>query len=406
MRRKTWKMGICVLLIGMFLANVIPVNASTYNYDIVWTKNYSSGYTNNAVAIDSNDNIIVCGIDDNYKGMILKYDKNGNLLWSVHITKEIYHKESKPHLYPTPSIPDVIDELQERGLSLFAVVTDSSDNIIVAGSFFDNSKVYSDIRVMKYSPSGTKLWEKKFSLWTYSFAQGVDVDSNNNIFVAGWVTNGADAKGLLIKIRGSDGYKLWQYERNKLGKIVVYTDVVVDSSNNPITAGMTATKSSEPDKDVIITKYSGTWGIIKREKIRAASALPYGVAIDKQGNFVIAGVAEYSGIQSHYLLRLSSSFNVLWEKQRVVNGGLTDVTIMKNGDIAVSGEKNSVNEYYAAIYSINTGSKLLDMYLGNKIGSGKDAYNDYMWGIASDNTGYLYVVGACPTSKTIKVHVT
>jgi hypothetical protein len=209
-----------------------------------------------------------------------------------------------------------------------------------------------------------------------------------------------------MKLKGSNGQKIWQKTRTKWGKFTMYNSVVVDSSDDVIAAGAIINPSNE-DYDVMITKFGGGYGVIWREIVRPTNAMPFKIVIDQQGNFVAVGMAKNNNIETHYLLKFNSNFNTLWETTGITEGFLYDVTLMNNGDIAVAGRKETdADKYYAAIYNKNTGNKILDMFLGECVATGWDAINDYMKGVAVDSAGYLYIVGAATVGKTIKVQVT
>ncbi len=141
----------------------------------LWTPafiTYDSGGTNDraqAVAVDSNNNIIVTGRGSRpgyptaTDFMTLKYDSNGNLLsgWPV-----FYNSGSNDYAY--------------------GVAVDSSDNIIVAGYNTISSNV--NYYTIKYDSIGNPLWDATYDGGLGSDAvRGVAVDSNDNIIVAGYV---------------------------------------------------------------------------------------------------------------------------------------------------------------------------------------------------------------------------
>lgn len=406
MKKNIGKIGICTLVVAMFLAIPVTVNASIpYDYEIVWERDYTDAYANCRVATDSDDNVIVCGTDQDEKGLVLKYDKYGNLTWWDHTSEKVYYQEPGPHPQPMPTTAEEL--LTEPFGALLDIVVDSNDNIIVAGAFYDSSEKYSVIYIKKYDPDGNEIWTKTYSPFLYSLAMGVDVDSNNDIFIAGYGGKvwPPSVKGFVIKLKGSTGQKLWQSTRTKWGKYTMYYSVVVDSSDDAIAAGAIINPSNE-DHDVMITKFGGWLGWRRDELVRATYALPTKVVIDQQGNFVAAGTEE-NNVQTHYLLKFNPNFNTLWETAGVTEGFLYDVAIMNNGDIAVAGRKEAnADEYYAAIYNKNTGNKILDMFLGECVATGWDFFNDYMKGVAVDSAGYLYITGAATVGKTIKVQVT
>ena len=166
-----------------------------YSYEIIWERNYENGYANCRVAIDSNDNIVVCGVDKDYKGLVIKYDKDGNLLWDDHTLPKVFSKKLTFSLIP--------EKFLEQGVgSLLDVTIDSNDNIIVVGSFYDESNRYCIAYIKKYSPNGDVIWEKKVSPFLYNQATGICIDSNDDVLIAGYGGRivPPSIKGFIIKL--------------------------------------------------------------------------------------------------------------------------------------------------------------------------------------------------------------
>ena len=74
------KIGAGVLILVLLIA-ATPLSAYTcYGYDILWEEDFDDGYAASKVAVDSDDNIVICGIYDDWKGLVVKYDKDGNVI--------------------------------------------------------------------------------------------------------------------------------------------------------------------------------------------------------------------------------------------------------------------------------------------------------------------------------------
>ncbi len=77
------------------------------------------------------------------------------------------------------------------------VTVDSSDNIYVTGYTKGSLDGYtnsggSDIFLVKYYDNGTKQWTKQLGTSEYDSANGVTVDSSDNIYVTGSTKGGLD----------------------------------------------------------------------------------------------------------------------------------------------------------------------------------------------------------------------
>ena len=181
-------------------------------YEIIWERNYERGYANCRVKVDSKDNIVVCGIDKEYKGLVLKYDKDGNLLWSDHTLPEIYKKK----IFDFAAISTTLNESFGGFLD---VAIDKNDNIFVVGSFYEDEK-HCHVFVRKYNSDGKEIWTTKFSPFQYNQATGIVVDKNGDVYIAGYGGNvkPPSLKGFIAKFSGLNGRILWHRKRWKLGK--------------------------------------------------------------------------------------------------------------------------------------------------------------------------------------------
>ena len=362
-----------------------------YDYEIVWERDYEKSYANCRVAVDSKDNIVVCGVDKDYKGLVIKYDKNGDFLWDDHSFPRIFNKKF------SFSKPINMNEILKNSIgSLLDITIDSNDNIIVVGSFYDLSGRYCVAYVKKYSPDGKVLWEKTYSPFLYNEATGICIDPNDDIFIAGYGGRlvPPSVKGFIMKLSKYDGRLIWKRIWRKFGKYTGYSSIAVN--NEIVTAGFTVWNG---DYDLAITKFN-RFGIRKRGIEIKTNVFPGKIVVDNEGNYIVAGQFEDEEY-THYLLKISSAFSILWQVSGL-GGGLYDAAIMKDGNIAVTG-KIDEKKYYAGMYS-KGGVKLLDMFLGNLVSGGNDM-NDWMRGIAVDSTNDLIIVGAAPIGKTIKVRI-
>ncbi|MGD9125785.1 MAG: SBBP repeat-containing protein [Planctomycetia bacterium] len=141
---------------------------------LLWTKQFGTSEDDTCDAwSDGSGNIYVTGTTQgdlgdtnagNYDAFVGKYDATGTLLW-----------------------------IEQFGTSNFdstcGVLTDSSDNIYVAGktggSLDGINAGYNDVFINKYSPSGTLLWTKQLGTSEDDSSSGISADSLGNIYMAG-----------------------------------------------------------------------------------------------------------------------------------------------------------------------------------------------------------------------------
>ena len=145
-----------------------------------------------AVAVDEQGNVYVAGGTGNLGPgsgtndyAILKYDPNGNLLWTQR--------------YNGPgSGPDLNDDFAS------ALAVDEQGNVYVTGWSRGNDTTY-DYATLKYDPNGNLLWVQRYSNPdSYDEAKALAVDEQGNVYVTGhsWGSgNGitADVDAVTIK---------------------------------------------------------------------------------------------------------------------------------------------------------------------------------------------------------------
>jgi len=161
----------------------------------------------------------------------MKYDNDGNLLWSITFDKDIY---DSPH----------------------GITIDNLNNIYIAGqSTFDGSDY--DVWTIKLDNSGNLVWNTTFESGSHDYGYGVTVDNNYNVYVVGYNWNGADDDFLLIKY-SSSGNELWNTTYGG-GDVERLTKVKVDSLNNIYVAG---TIYDGVNYDYVVFKYNSSGSII------------------------------------------------------------------------------------------------------------------------------------------------
>jgi len=208
--------------------------------DVLWNRTEGGIYNDSAmaVAIDTDDNIIVAGVissfDDggsDFDCWIIKYDAGGNMIWN------------------TTSGGDERDEC-------YTVSVDAKGNIIVSGATKSFRGIYyydSALWTIKYDGVGNMIWNRTTGGSNFDGGFGIAADRDNNIIAAGYT----GSFGL--------GYTdLWLIKYDPWGNIVWNRtegsyfadygfDVAIDRDNNIIAVG--GLSSYEDEADVWIIKY-------------------------------------------------------------------------------------------------------------------------------------------------------
>jgi hypothetical protein len=206
-----------------------------------WTNTYDS-MEPYALVTDDMGNIIVTGSSLSFVCITVKYSPSGTLLWATNYSGS-YSGSG----------------MENAG---YAVATDKSGNVFVAGSTSENGNNV-DFVTLKYSPAGALLW-RRFYAGPGSNADrafGVTVDSSGNAIVTGlrpdagytafsFVTLKYSTNGALLWTRSFPaGYVDW-FSLKPIG-------VAVDYEDNIVVWGTKANSSAPPyDRDFVTLKYS------------------------------------------------------------------------------------------------------------------------------------------------------
>lgn len=132
----------------------------TIKYDSLLNKTWERPYSHSSsefdsfMTVDADGNLYIAGFADFPEGTfpaVIKYDTNGNLLWSKKYGTNFWRFNSISH--------------------------DPEGNVYV---LTDNDFVY------KINPEGTLLWKKEWNDGLHDATDGVGVDADGNVYVAGW----------------------------------------------------------------------------------------------------------------------------------------------------------------------------------------------------------------------------
>ena len=211
---------------------IVILSTRLYKYNPVgefisgFPKDFTN-FTGLSVAVDSNNNIIVAGYeeDGDRSLKVLKFDSNGQLIWSK--------------TYGTTN-----DGLNEFA---YGVAVDPNGNIIATGVSGN------DIITIKYSSGGSQLWVKKYKEGNYKTrGLGVVTDSNGNIFVASFFSDDLNHDNWLVLKYDSNGNLGWK-SVNPGGFKGSASDITADSNNNIIATGAGWTGTGDDYNDFFNT---------------------------------------------------------------------------------------------------------------------------------------------------------
>jgi uncharacterized delta-60 repeat protein len=354
---------------GLYDAFILHVSA-----DPLWQTTWGGLTLDNgqSVAVDSANNIIITGYTDSFgagnnDAFVVKYSSAGSLLWS-----KTWGGSG-----------------DDRG---YGVAVDSANNIIIAGYTPSFGAGLYDAFVVKYSSSGEQLWNNTWGGTSNDYGYDVAVDSADNILITGSTRSfGAGRYNDAIVVKYSPtGEKLWNATWRSAGSDFGY-GVIVDSTNSIIVAGKTQPVGAEPN--ALVVKYSSsgeqlwnnTWG---------ANALSNDVAVDSIDNIFITGQTSslVGGSNDAFIVKFSPSGEPQWSA--TWGGSQNDqgwsVAVDATDNIIMTGET-----YRSTLDGI-------DAFVVKYSPSGVELWNhkwggsnvDYGFGVALDSANNLVMVGA------------
>jgi len=356
---------------------------------LLWERIFDNGEENisNSISTDSDDNIIIAGFSGYPNGLIVKYNSEGDTLWTclndVPISAVACDSEKNIIVFGTMYIEDsmrvcilkydpegnLLWRQQTKGINIFnghssstgCLAIDSKNNIVIAGIYLSDEY---DYLTLKFNSDGDLIWYR-----TYQDAEnycgapdGVAIDKSDNIIITGrsifnrvwnWRTLKYDQNGDL----------LWAVEQYRTSCNDYAYGVTSDQEDNIIVVGYVDSLNTKwwpfiikytPDGDTLWTKkfqlYPDSYDFSF-----------YDVVTDSLDNIIICGIYRPTSSWGEYFVcKLDQNGNLSWTFNEMVDTNLIhyvqDMAIDDNGDIFVTGavELNTCDCYTIKIRDIVT----------------------------------------------------
>lgn len=263
------------------------------NGALLWEQRYSGlGISDNgawALAIDSNDDVIVTGRSFGGSNTVKYAAADGVLLWEQRFNGQV------------PA--GLIGRVQ-------SIAVDRGGNVAIA-SYYN-----SDIYTARFSgQNGRLLWEKHYNgpANLTDFAQAVAIDPAGDVVVTGYsgIPGDGDGDFYTAKYAAEDGDLIWE-RRHPNGRV---NALAVDGAGNVVVTGSSTT-------GYCTVKYAGADGTIVWEKYYTGPVkglhYPVAVAVEPGGNVLVTGYSSSQGFYDNLdflTLKYAADGAVIWEKR-------------------------------------------------------------------------------------------
>lgn len=334
------------------------------------------GYNDNSSFITSDNNVIVSGWSHEYTS-IMKVAPNGAVIWRKEfkdfanvinqgitgLNGDIYVSGT---IYDSPlggtSVDVYVMKLNASGDSLWTktyvypesesasqIITTKDGNLLIAGVTYGASTDYhSGLRLMKISPDGDLLWQKRFSEISANIPIHVTLKKNGDYLITGasWNGSGVGPYDLHLACFNSEGTKLWD---KKIGpKIEPTTNSspefsVIELSNGELMVAGSTNPTSNTQVSVIKTDASGNEIWQKQYGADNASENAISLKENMDGSVIISGTTYYTDYsQKCLLMKVDPTGEQIWLKQFGDNSsghtGITNLMKTSSGDNIITGE--------------------------------------------------------------------
>jgi uncharacterized delta-60 repeat protein len=258
----------------------ISIYKTDANGNRLWARTFNGpgDYKDGAVdlAVDPAGSVYVAGFADvsvepgtDYDYVILKYDPDGNLLWTKY--------------YSGSGGSDVPSSLK----------VDAAGNAYVTGYSWG---LYANYATVKYDTNGNQMWARRYTGGFGEIATEVEVDTGGNVFVTGYSGHSVagDAEDFLTIKYSPTGEQLWinRYDAPPGSRNEQPEEIEIDADGNVIVVGLSEGLGT---RFTVIQKINGVSGATDwTSNFNAATDTdlrdaPFAMKLDPNGNIIIAG---------------------------------------------------------------------------------------------------------------------
>ena len=308
-----------------------PNQSDSPLYHLEWSLiNSSVGYCWDMAMSSSEDIYMVCDGPSSGNSAVVKYDKNANFQWETTADGDCRSiaLDSSNNVYVSGYNSDwnmILTKISSSGVlqwsrildkrdydQIFAVAVDGSSNVYMAGMSYDYDE-NRDIILVKYSSSGTYLWDRTLDIRDEDFCRGLTTDSSNNIYLVGHHRDFSTSDDIFIAKYSSSGTFQWSTNWGVWYQDDEAQDIVLDSSNNIFVTG--STYESSTNDDVVLIKFNSAGNLQWSQRWGGTGTdVGYSIDLSSDGDVFIGGATyeQSAGLFDILLMVYNSAGSLKW----------------------------------------------------------------------------------------------
>ncbi|MBD3247432.1 hypothetical protein GF378_02320, partial [Candidatus Pacearchaeota archaeon] len=278
------------------------------------------------------------------------------------------------------------------------IAMDSEGNIIITGRTNSYGAGGTDFWTVKFDSHGNYIWGESIGGTSNDYAEGLAIDSNDNIIAAGTTNSFGSSEDFFIVKYNKYGKQIWNETIGGSGEERCY-DVATDSDDNIIITGKTNSFGVGVNDNLWIIKYDSSGNQIWNETFGGEDyERGEGIDVDSNNNIIVTGFTTSFGGGGFYVwtVKCDSSGNQIWNKTLGGSGSSSayDVAVDSNDDIIVGGYNHFSSSYDSWIIKYSSGGS----YLWNETLGGSNT--DRWYGVAVDSNDNIFAVGESSSFST------
>ena len=361
----------------------------------LWEQTYAGqgGFADEGkdVKIDGSGNVYVAGVVDNWVGgrsLMIKYNSSGTSLW-------VRSYDFAPNDY-------------EESLVL---AIDGAGNTIATGNCGYITE--SDYATIKYDPSGTALWARKYnsSQTSTDAVNSITTDKHGIVYAIGRLRVGQAGDNIQIVKYNSAGTLKWAYSRGGVGTDVEDAGfaIAVDRNGYVYYTGTMHTSFTGNKRDIYTGKLDSNGNNVWPHpfgQLYGAGGNDEGIelALDTSGNAVVGFNSEITaGNVKFGAVKYSPSGTALWTYGYAGSGtgldSLKDMSVDTEGNVYLTGNSTSA---LSGINIVTIKISSAGAHQWTQTYNGSANADDGARSVDVDSYGNVYVTGSAQNSVTGK----